>query len=247
MRPSRTLCLVLLAFAFLPATAHATNTVTTFTVSGGPVVGGSVQYANGEITVADRAPGGMAVYISPDINNLVPVGVECPPNHTVTDRTCALFDGESSITVKLTGGCVSQAGTATLKAFNPYSPDPGQTSSLTVNPLQMTLAISPTLLHGGTGETASGSVGAGVTLRSGITVYFSSNPARGADRSHHRRAVEHHHLRLRRPRQPHLGHRRPQPSDHLHLQQHEPADAGHQSRHHPHRFRLRQPRAGGLP
>lgn len=173
----KTLCLVLLAFAFLTATAHASNTVTTFTISGGPVVGGSVQYANGTVTVLERDPGGMSVYISPDINNLVPTGIECPPGHVVADRTCALFDGETSITVKITGGCVGQMGTATLKAFNPNRPDPGQTASITVNPLQVTLAISPTVYYGGTNQTGNGTVSVNVAPRNSLTMTMSSNPA----------------------------------------------------------------------
>lgn len=175
----RTLCLVLLAFAFLTATAHAANTVSSFTIANSTVIGNSTQYATGTIVV-QRDPGNPTGNITVGLDFAGPTGTyECEPNHQgVNFRGCYVLDGETSTTVKLWGSCVSATAGGTVKAYNLGNPaDPGQTAAMTVNPLQVTMTIAPTLYYGGTNQVGNGRVSVNATLRQGINATLSSNPA----------------------------------------------------------------------
>ncbi len=179
----RTLCLIcVFVFLFLTTSAFAANTVSSFTISGSPITGYTNEYVTGTITIA-RDPG---------TSGAVPVALSftgggwssfvCnPPPNLPYSQGCYVPNGSNSVDVKIYGACVAAPSVVNVTAGVEYNPqDPGMGASMTVNPLAVSVSISPTVYFTGTNQVGNGTVSVNAPLRDwlGVTLAWS-NPAVG--------------------------------------------------------------------
>ncbi|MGH9509423.1 MAG: DUF6531 domain-containing protein, partial [Terriglobales bacterium] len=175
----KNLCLIcvftLLAVFALTTSAFAADTVSSFTISGSPIAGYTEQYATGTITIARDPSSTGAVPVT-----LVgmPSTYQCEGQQLAYGQGCYVPAGQNTTTVKLFGACVSTSTGYTITARLDGNPGhPGQSASMTVNPLVVTTAIAPAVYFGGTNQAGNGTVSVNAPLKDWLGVGFSWNPA----------------------------------------------------------------------
>jgi hypothetical protein len=141
-----------LYFALAPSAAAQGNTVvSSFTISGGPLIGATFQTASASIQIqrALNDNGDDFVYVSAN----GPVVVTCP---VMSSGFCVIPAGASNSTGVVTAGWTSQSVdvTVTARVYFWYG-DPGQTADVTVVPPTISVSVSPNSIVGASAQTAT--------------------------------------------------------------------------------------------
>ena len=175
--------LVLVLSALFSCEAFAQATISSFEVSGGPIVGGSDQFLTGTVTLANAGNGPTPIVFDGTPGTIV----ECDHQSLTYGFGCWAFG--SSLTVKFSSGpCVSSSVVKAISAEVEYSLQRPSLFNVVVEPFHIGLSVPDTMTSGqqnGAGKVTldakvgpGGAVGVSVTsidlLRHALTVVIGA-------------------------------------------------------------------------
>lgn len=162
--------LFLFLLLLLPAAAHAQCFVTVVCVSsitgGTTITGGST--TNATVTATITRPPGFTGSATVTFTLTGPLTSTSPLTQTIPS-------GSDTASITVWGSLVGQATAASVKALDPNSPDPGQTTNFTVAAMPLTLTLNPNQLNTPTNETGIGKLRTGEPLRVGSSFGYNGS------------------------------------------------------------------------